>query len=318
VATQRGAQVPADTIIDRDVDYRASLLERLRKQLGIGVRREGIHVSDLVNCTRKSWAEGIFEFTPKVSDATILTWLRGLSHEDLIAEGVTQVRSGYCFECQKNTPNGSIIWELDDAWCPLCGARLVVGTIDWIIDDASPVECKSTMKSSRKHMDDGEMAWYVDQVKSYMAMHGKDYGRVVVLHNMGDYSRGDRDIRSDGPQPELIVYRVQWRDPNAAKNWLATMRLRKDRIEDVETKPPLDEHSPAHPYICDYCIVGEKLPDGTECERWPWEMSESGQYVKKGSGKGRVVQLDDMLAELEKMSDTKLTEGLEASLEETS
>lgn len=304
-----------DTIITRDPQYRQTLLEKLRQTMGVGTRRTGIHVSDLILCTRKAWAERVSEFTQNVSDQTILIWLRGLSHEELAADGIQQVRSGYCFPCSENWALGDFYFDGDDPSprCPRCQEVLLTGTIDWVIDDGSPVEFKSTMKSSRKHVDEGEMAWFVDQVKSYMAMHGKQEGRIAVLHNMGDYSRADRDVRGDGPQAELVVYTVRWRSQHDPKNWLGRLAWRKARVEDDAVTPPLDENSPAHPFICEYCIVGEMLPDGSECEKWPWELAPSGQYVRKGSGKGQVIQLDDMLGELIEMSQRQTEAELEAS-----
>lgn len=309
-----------DVLIDRDPAYRRKLIDQLRDSMSIGTRRSGIHVSDLIHCTRKSWAERVLQFTQNVPDETVLVWLRGLSHEELIADGIQQVRSGYCFPCEENWPLGDFHYDNHDpeprpARCPRCLDVLLTGTIDWVIDDASPVEMKSTMKSSRKHVDEGEMAWFVDQVKSYMAMHKRDVGRIVVLHNMGDYSRADHDVRGDGPQAELIVYTVRWRDPSAPKNWLRRLQSRKAWVEG-DAKPPLDLDSPAHKFICDYCVVGEQLPDGTECENWPWELAPNGQYVRKGSGKGQVVQLDDMLAELLEMQDKQTEQQLEASLDD--
>ena len=93
-----------DIIITRDDEYRGVLIDRLKQQMGTGVRRSGVHVSDLVFCTRKAWAEKTMEYIGEVSERTLLTWLRGLSHEALVSEGVEQVRAGYCFTCQYNHP----------------------------------------------------------------------------------------------------------------------------------------------------------------------------------------------------------------------
>src|SRR3546814_7255796 len=62
------------------------------------------------------------------------------------------------------------------------------------------------------------MPWYADQLKTYMAIHGRSKGRIAIMHIMGDYSRGDDDIRGNGPEPELAVYELEWRDPSAPLN----------------------------------------------------------------------------------------------------
>jgi len=298
------SNVNADIIIKVDIEYRARILREQRQKMGAGVRRDGIHVSDLVFCTRKAWAERIVGFVEDVPDSTILLWVRGLSHEDLVADGIEQIRAGWCFSCEK-----MLTWtpEISDGGglCPTCGDSLMVGTIDWVmmeslnadseaIDDYVPVEMKSTLKSSRKNLDD--MPWYADQLKTYMAMHGRSRGRIAILHNMGDYSRGDSDVRGSGPEPELKVYELTWRDASAAKNWLAEMKRRKLMLESP-FMPPLDAASPAHDYICDYCTVGEKLPNGHRCELWPWQQQPSGVYTRRGSGKTDM-SMDDMMNEL--------------------
>jgi len=298
-----------DVVIERDDDYRRLLLDKLKGQMGIGVRRTGVHVSDLIMCTRKAWSERILGDNPERSDQTVLTWLRGLSHEAIVAEGVEQVRAGYCFQCKRNFP-----WtpDLSDTnLCPVCGDTLMVGTIDWVqllesgethlLEEFIPVEMKSTMKSSRKTLEAGDMGWFVDQIKSYMAMHQRKKGRVAILHVSGDYSRPNKDIRSDGPEAELRVYSVRWRSEHDAANWLTTLQARKQMLEDDHQMPKLDQSSPAHPMICSYCDVGEKLPNGLECENWPWRYEPTTeQYVKKGSSI-RAMGMDEMAQELEKM-----------------
>jgi hypothetical protein len=295
----------SDIIIRPDPEYRRRILTEQRTKMGVGVRRDGLHVSDLIFCSRKAWAERVMDFAENVPDETILLWVRGLSHEDLIADGIEQIRAGYCFQCVK-----VISWGPDIAdrggHCPHCDDTLMVGTIDWVmlestdglaLDDFKPVEMKSTLKSSRKTLDD--MPWYADQLKTYMAMHSRKKGNIAILHVMGDYSRDNPDIRGNGPKPELNVYEVEWRDPSASKNWLAEMRWRKSLVEGTEM-PLLDSRSPAYDYICDFCIIGEKLPNGQQCEKWPWQQQPSGVYTRKGS-KTMDMSMDDMDAELQKL-----------------
>lgn len=306
----------SDIIIRPDPEYRARILREQREKMNPGGgRRSGLHVSDLIFCTRKAWAERMMNFAENVPDETILLWVRGLSHEELIADGVEQVRAGYCFGCMKIVPWGPEVADRGGT-CLTCGETLMVGTIDWVmlessdgttLDDFKPVEMKSTLKSSRKTLDD--MPWYADQLKSYMAMHGRQMGKIAILHVMGDYSRDDPNIRGNGPKPELNTYELEWRDPSAPANWLAELALRKGQVEGT-TKPPLDSRSPVHNYICDYCIVGEKLPDGTQCEKFPWALQPSGVYTRKGTASSDM-SMEDMMNELNKMTDERPIGGLE-------
>lgn len=299
------SNVLSDIIIEADPEYRRRILNEQREKMGGGKKRSGTHVSDLIFCVRKAWAERKLDFAEQVPDETILLWVRGLSHEDLIADGPEQIRGGYCFQCRKMYPWSPEIADRDGR-CAECNEVLLIGTIDWVLlessdgenlDDFSPVEMKSTLKSSRKTLYD--MPWYADQLKTYMAMHGRTSGKIAILHNNGDYSRDNPDIRGSGPKPELNTYRLQWRDPSAADNWLAEMHERKMSLEGP-TLPPLDHRSPAYDYICDYCVVGETLPDGTTCERFPWVKQPSGVYTRKGS-KVMDMSMADMQAELDKL-----------------
>jgi len=290
--------------ITRDTEYRRHLLDAQRARMGIGVRRTGVHVSDLIMCVRKAWAERVSEHVEQISDNTVLTWLRGLSHEALLTDGVEQVRAGYCFSCQQaHTYTPQIA---DTNCCPVCGDTLMVGTIDWVtlegedgkpIEDFVPVEMKSTLKSSRKTLEDGEMAWFVDQIKTYMAVHGRMKGRVAILHIMDDYSRGDVNIRSEGPTAELRVYCVEYNDEQEMADWLVTMHHRKDVVEG-DVLPLLDSESPVHPFICDYCIIGERLPDGSQCDSFPWTR----EGVRKGTKLAQKMTMDEIAAELSAMS----------------
>ena len=294
--------------ITRDIAYRKHLLDSQRSRMGVGERREGIHVSDLVMCVRKSWAERIAKHIPTISDETILTWLRGLSHEALLTDGIDQVRSGYCFACQHNWP-----WtpEIADsgAICPTCGETLLTGTIDWVfleetektdegdefvIDDYVPVEMKSTLKSSRKSFEDGDMLWFVDQIKSYMFMHNKESGRVAVLHVMGDYSRQDMNLRSEGPKADLRVYRVEWESEREKENWGTELQISKAVVEDPTDMPSLNLRSPRHNMICEYCVIGEKLPNGQPCELFPW----TPEGTRRGSALAKKYTMDEIESEL--------------------
>ncbi len=295
-----------DLTVEPDPEYRKKLLDAQRVRMRSGVKREGTHVSDLITCVRKSWVERWTDYVFEASDKTILTWMRGLSHEDMMAETMQSVRVWYCFECD------TILSSLDheDSECSICHQSLMVGTMDWVsIEgeelDYSPVEMKSTLKTARKTLID--MAWYADQVATYMAIHKKSMGRVGVFHVMGDYRRDDPDVRSDGPDAQFIVYRLNWKDnpEEKRKQWLNTILRRKQKLEDQNHMPPLDEDSPGrHPFICNFCEVGEKLPSGEECTKWPWRRLQDGTQVKKGSDK-KDVSIDDMMKELKEMQSDK-------------
>lgn len=292
-------------IITRDDSYRRKLLDEQRSRMGVGVRRTGLHVSDLVFCTRKAWAERVTEFVGDIDDTTVLTFVRGLSHEDLFASALDQIRSGFCFQCQQNLAMSPEIAETQR--CPDCGERLLVGTIDWVeITEGGviePVEMKSTLKSARKDLVD-DMPWYLDQLKSYLFMHGQKSGYVCVLHIMGNYAREDPDVRGNGPKPELVTYRCEWQSEDERTAWGQVLARRAAWVQQDMGKPPLGEDSPAHNYICDYCTVGQMLPDGTECERFPWVKLDDGRYARKGSKVATRSSIEDMMAELAKIGES--------------
>jgi hypothetical protein len=301
-------------LIERDEDYRRKLLDDQKSRMGIGIRRVGLHVSDLVFCARKAWAERVTEFAADVDDGTVLTFLRGLSHEGLLEESLNQVRSGYCFPCNTNYAIDARLAETQR--CPACNDTLLVGTIDWVTldpdnSDYIPVEMKSTLKSSRKRLAQ-DMPWYIDQLMSYLYMHGRDEGRICILHVMGNYARGNQDERGGGPRAELIVYKVRWRSSYARQRWGEILYRRKLKVEGLN-KPALDEDSPVHDYICEYCVIGERLPDGTECERFPWVRQSDGRYLKKGSKTLERSNIDDMLRELESIKEGLRNAGREGA-----
>ncbi len=292
-----------DLNIVLDPEYREKLLDMQRQRMGSGKKREGTHVSDLIMCIRKSWVEKWTDYVFNPPDKTILTWMRGLSHENMMAETMQSVRVWYCFVCDAMTSN----LEHEASRCTFCNETLMVGTIDWVTIegeelDYSPVEMKSTMKSARKDLN--QMAWYADQVKTYMAMHKKNKGRIGVLHVVGDYRRSDPDERSDGPDVQFFVYRLEWKNEEGARRiWLNQLWRRKTKLENPDKMPDLDEDSPGrHPFICNFCEVGEKLPNGEECEKFPYRKLQDGTYVIKESDK-RDISIEDMLSELKSMSE---------------
>ena len=298
-------QLLDDVEVTVDPEYRKKLMDNQRVRMRSGVKRAGTHVSDLITCTRKSWLERYTDYVQEPSDKTILTWMRGLSHEDLMSEALDSIRVWYCFSCDDIRTD-----KKEEDTCDTCGESLMVGTMDWVTLegdelDYSPVEMKSTLKTARKALLD--MAWYADQVKTYMAMHKKNKGRIGVFHVLGDYRREDKDVRSDGPDAQFIVYRLNWKTDSGRKDWLAIIQRRKTKLEFPWKMPDLDEDSPGrHPYICSFCDVGEMMPNGKECAKWPYRKLKTGQYVLKDSDK-QDVTIDDMMAELHTMQEKENT-----------
>jgi|FLYL01.1.fsa_nt_gi hypothetical protein len=240
--------------------FRKKLLERFRKRLKIGERRSGIHVSDLLFCLRKAWAERVSNFASDVPDSTILDWLRGLSHEDLLAGDFQQVRAGYCFRCSTLHPWSA---ELERTQrCPECEDTLMIGTVDWCEfegDRPVLVEMKSTQYSSNRAVE--SFPWYLDQLKTYLAIHGADYGYLVIFHVNGNYRN------TNGTRADLQAAEIRWNSEQERVGWLKEMQRRKMIVEGDEL-PPLGPDSPIYDYQCKYCMIGEKLPDGSVCERW--------------------------------------------------
>lgn len=203
--------------------------------MGVDDRRQGTHVSDLIFCVRQAWLNRRRD--ADVSDRTILEWMRGRSHEDLMAGEVRQFLMEYCPRC-RTTRHYENVRE-SRTHCEECGTPLLLGTVDWL--DEGIVECKSTMKSSRKGLED--VRWYADQALTYAWMYGLDSARVVIYHVRGDYTSN---------RPELVVYTVAFEE-GERERWEETILRRKALLEGDEL-PPLDGvDSPVYDWICGYC-----------------------------------------------------------------
>ena len=212
---------------------RKKFLERLRSHQEA---REGVHVSDLLYCVRQAWHSR--NGTPPPEDSALLLWLRGHSHQNLLSgKKNREVQVRWCAYCDV-IHDGHTVRS-----CSLCGSELLIGTKDWMYRGV-PVEFKSTLKSSKSSLED--LPWYRDQAVFYAVMTGEDRAIVVVYHVYGSY--GQR------PEPELRVYEITEIDVVDRERIRLLARERMQRLL-ADTEPPLDEHSPAYDWVCQYCHV---------------------------------------------------------------
>lgn len=222
-----------------DETYRF-VMDRLRERLQIGVPRKGFHVSDLVYCLLKQWASRRLEELPRKvleqdPDETVLVWVIGRSHEDLLGQ-----------DLKKEPPK-----ERDG----------ITGSIDrW---HETLVEMKSTRMSAKKDL--SEMGWYTAQAAAYCCIHETTECLVMVFHIMGDYFHQTTEGKAEqaSPSAKLRIYKVSFTQEQL-DDWWAEL-LRRKAILEGDEQPPLDDmYSPMWDWECQYCKVGRFVG----CPKW--------------------------------------------------
>src|SRR6266542_4916392 len=126
-----------------------------------------IHVSDIVQCRRKSWMERRLESYPVTppSPKNLATLLLGTAHHLVLKAGRPEVPVRFKFS------NGTdLVGHIDAVNCPY----------------DSPVEFKTTRSSSNKKI--GDMQHYLEQIATYVLLyHGEPGGQLFVWHVLGDW-----------------------------------------------------------------------------------------------------------------------------------
>ena len=92
-------------LVSIDEEYTALLNSRVRERFGSTAPRTATHLSGLLFCLLKEWAN--LHLTPEqlesigeLEDETLMTWTGGLQFEDLISEGTRQPAHVYCHKCK--------------------------------------------------------------------------------------------------------------------------------------------------------------------------------------------------------------------------
>jgi len=227
--------------ITEDVETYNKVMSEMRERLHIDEPREGVHVSDLIYCLRKSWMlqrldkepEGRFAYTGQTPDETVLVWMVGHSHEAIFGQSLAR----------------GVPVESDG----------IVGTPDFW--DEALIEMKSTRMSAKKTPE--EMGHYVAQVASYCAMQGLKEGRLYVLHIMGDYGHP--------PNAKLRIWKLQFK-PKDLKAWWEELQRRRDIVLGKKMPPP----APCWDWECGYCAV-RSLIDCPGNETWQREQAKKNR-----------------------------------------
>ena len=191
----------------------ADLMQRIRDTRP---PREGLHLSDLLQCSRKTWWKGTYGLGEEDDAFTLITSL-GKSYHNLI-EGA-----------------GEETFVID-------GIHLTPDEITNIIPyhdieslgrhNAVIVEYKTTRYSSKKTIED--MNNYVDQVGGYCALLGVNKARLHIFHLVGDY----RNV-----QPVHRCYDLEFND-GELERWRRELNRRRVLIETAQSidSIPLTEH----------------------------------------------------------------------------
>lgn len=186
-------------------------------------RAEGLHVSDLVYCLRKSWYQRNGYIGPSNPQDDVIL-LMGQGHHGLI-----QNCSGIAVELPV---------ELE-----LAGVT-VHGTVDLVQAGPLPVEIKTTRSSAKKDVA-SQSAHYIEQLASYVLALGVTRGRLAIWHLNGDYSKGPAS------NPQLRVWDVEFERVELA-SWKRELTRRVIELEDG--RPFLPAH---YGWECKYCPFHE-------------------------------------------------------------
>jgi hypothetical protein len=207
----------------------AAMLVEVRAALTME-RAEGLHVSDLIYCLRKSWyrRNGYPERERSVEDESVL--LLGQAQHVLVQN------------CQGEKERRIRMFLDKD------GGELH-GTVDLVLPDGMPVEIKGTRASSKKAVIES-CPQYVEQLASYCVMLGQVKGRLAIWHLMGNYG----DTRS----PILKVWDAEWAE-SELRDWTSELVRRADTVL-VDWEPGLDDH---YEWECKYCpFLNNPCPGG--------------------------------------------------------
>lgn len=192
-------------------------------------RAEGLHVSNLVQCRRKSWyvrklqEGGAGE--PEHDIDTLIMFMIGQGHHVFLQRGAD---------------------ERTLTWCPpeLDGV-CITGNVDAHEHDVDgPVELKTTRYSAKKNV--WEMQQYIEQDASYAVMEGEEEGRLItearihVFHLLGDYTGAKKS--------SAAAWDIEF-TPEEIRNWREEM-IRRAKVILGDEVPSLDEH---RNWECDYC-----------------------------------------------------------------
>lgn len=212
----------------------ADLMQRIRDSRQ--PRTPGIHLSDLTGCTRKAW---YFLHNPddytETDDATLIFSMGKGFHNLFELQGEREVM--------------------------VEGIILTPDEID-VGDDGSDVvvDFKTVRTSSNKGPH--ELTTQIDQLGGYCALVGTRFGRIHIVHLVGDYTpRGSRPVHR--------CYDFEFEDWEI-QEWRREILRRRDMImsaNDFESIP-IGEHYKSD-WECNYCPLKGNVCPGGGGERLP-------------------------------------------------
>lgn len=211
--------------IERDFETEKSIIDVAT--LSVGGKRAGWHVTDLTRCLRKTFfermgVEGVIE------EGRVLRMKLGKMSEDLTD----------LFEAKQ------IQGEKDG----------IIGTVDGLLEDRI-VEKKFTYLSSNKNIK--EQVYWIEQVKAYCYIFGKNTVQFRIIHLLGNYKRPFK--------PEIRVWNVYFTDDEIKDFWNEIL-FRKKYVEMCLLEKVLPEQSKFDWECknCEYkeiCMGGEIFED---------------------------------------------------------
>lgn len=271
--------------VELDEEYTALLNSRIRERFGSTAPRTATHLSGLLFCLLKEWAN--LHLTPEqlatiddTEDETLLTWTGGLQFEDLISEGERQPAHVYCPKCRGVSsppipgPKGE-----EQELCQVCGKRILYYTPDFIVNGMIH-EAKQTRKSQRRGVEDAP--WWIEQIAGYILFEkmagrvSEETARMVINWLMGTYGSRKKGLKPIPPRSALEAHRVKFEeDKKQWDTWLAEIMRRKKKAEGPE-QPELDFiDSPRYPqFECASCQVGPLV----KCPAYIWDEEGKETY----------------------------------------
>jgi len=186
------------------------VLDKFRKE-----EREGIHVSDLLFCPRKTYLQKKGLLPP--SDEELLYWVIGKGYHSLLEGEISEVQL-----------------QIDG----------VIGTLDTIQLEGNlvvPVEFKSTRASSRREV--LEMSHWIEQCLAYAKICGVSQVRLRILYLMGDY----RELK-----PQLKSFILKFTEEEVENFWtklLSRKHYLQFALENSSPPPP----QPKYDWECQRC-----------------------------------------------------------------
>lgn len=227
----------------------AAFAELIRRadsyQKALSPRAEGLHVSDLIYCRRKSWFRRYARRAaiktgvpvPEEYDTdTLVMFLLGHGYHALLEQGIEERRVVLDFSGVK-----------------------VHGTIDGEVrPDGSPHEFKTTRASSARAIQ--EVQHYIEQVAAYCLGLGTDHAQLSVIYINGAYNKDGSGMKPTGRTYDLEFTQEELRD------WKLELARRAAQLLG-DGPPPLPCH---RTWECRYCPFNSKV--GGPCTGGPGDQ----------------------------------------------